>query len=233
MEMMPEHMGYDRTIVVFSPDGRLFQVEYAKETVKKAPTAIGIVFDKGVALIAKRKFSNVVSQAEKIFQLDDHVGAVYAGLVADARVLVDLARVRAQQNKLLYGEPISLQTASKFIADRQQVYTQHAGVRPFGVSLLIGGMDKNKTPALYETDPSGRLLECKARCVGNMSDKINKLFEARYKDGIKANEAVSLAVEGLRKDGKVKLSEIDVCTIEEGKFERLSQQDLKKMGIAE
>ncbi len=228
MEMMPEHMGYDRAIVVFSPDGRLFQVEYAKETVKKAPTAVGIVFKDGVLLLAQKRTSKIVSYAEKIFQLDKHLGAVYAGLVADARVLVDIARVKCQQNKIVYGEPCSVNTIGKFVADRQQVYTQHAGARPFGVSLLIGGMDGE--PKLYETDPSGRLLECKARCLGTLAEKMNKLFESKYRDHMSMDEALKLAVSGLVKEGKLKPEEISTSVIDKNGFRLLETKDLKKMG---
>jgi proteasome alpha subunit len=229
MDMIPEQMGYDRAIVVFSPDGRLFQVEYAREAVKRGATAAGVLYNEGVVLAAKRKESTIVKPGEKIFQLDDHIGTVTSGLVADARVLVDMARVKAQQNRLIYGESISVSSLSKFIADRKQLYTQHAGVRPFGVSLLIGGV--NKEPKLFETDPSGFLLDCKARALGKGADKINDFFGKHYKDNIDKKGALQLAVDGLKKEGKVGISNVIVSVIEKKKFAELNRDDLKKLGI--
>lgn len=229
MDMIPEQMGYDRAIVVFSPDGRLFQVEYAREAVKRGATAVGVVYNDGVVLAAKRKESKIVKPGEKIFQLDEHIGTVTSGLVADARVLVDMARVKAQQNKLIYGESISISTLARFIADRQQLYTQHAGVRPFGVSLLIGGI--NKDPKLFETDPSGFLLDCKAKALGKAADKINDFFVKHYKENLDKKGALQLAIDGLKKEGKVSISNITINIIEKKKFAELNKDDLKRMGI--
>lgn len=229
MDMIPEQMGYDRAIVVFSPDGRLFQVEYAREAVKRGATAVGVVYTEGVVLAAKRKESTIVKSGEKIFQLDEHIGTVTSGLVADARVLVDMARVKAQQNKLIYGESISISTLARFTADRQQLYTQHAGVRPFGVSLLIGGVDKG--PKLFETDPSGFLLDCKAKALGKAADKINDFFVKHYKDNLDKKGALQLAIDGLKKEGKVSISNLSISIIEKKKFAELNKDDLKRMGI--
>ncbi len=230
MEMSPEIMGYDRAIVVFSPDGRLFQVEYAREAVKKGTTAVGIVYKDGVVFATTRKKSNVVISGEKISKVDDHIAAASAGLVADARVLIDLARIRAQQNRLLYDEPISIRAMAKFIADRQQLYTQYAGVRPYGVSLLIGGYDVS--PALFETDPSGVTIETKARAIGKNSDKINEFFEKQYKPNMDLKKALTLAIDALKKDqAKISLDVLFVVVVDKDGLRELSSEDIRKLGI--
>src|SRR5674536_357357 len=170
MQMAPQ-MGYDRAITVFSPDGRLFQVEYAREAVKRGTTSVGIKARDGVVLLVDKRISSRLLEpqsTEKIFQVDDHIGAVTSGLVADARALVDRARVDAQINRVVYNEPIGIETLAKKIADHKQTFTQYGGVSPYGTPLLIGGID-DTGPRLFETDPSGALLMVKA-CLLYTSD---------------------------------------------------------------
>ncbi|NOQ37489.1 archaeal proteasome endopeptidase complex subunit alpha [archaeon] len=229
MDMMPEHMGYDRTIVVFSPDGRLFQVEYAREAVKKGATALGLVFRDGIVLCAQKRVSKLVKFADKIFQIDDYIGLVATGIVADARVMVDVSRVKAQQHNMVYDENISTASISKFLADRQQLYTQHAGVRPYGVSMLIGGF--NKKAELYETDPSGILTECLAKSVGRKADKINKYFEDNYKENMDEKQALQFSIDSLKKQGKIDPEGINMVVIKKGKYEKYDADKLKKQGI--
>lgn len=229
MEMMPESMGYDRAIVVFSPDGRLFQVEYAREAVKRGATAVGVTFKDGVVFGVKKKESTLVSPAEKIFMLDKHIAAATSGLIADARVLVDSARVKAQQNMLVYDEPVSVSSLARFIADRQQVYTQYAGVRPYGVSFLIGGV--NDESKLFETDPSGIMLECKARAIGTNAEKINEALEKKYKPGMDEKASIQLVAEVLKKEDKTP-DKIYVVVVTAKKYKEYDTEDLKKLGIS-
>ena len=143
--LQQQNAGYDRAITVFSPDGRLFQVEYAREAVKRGTTSLGVKSQEGVVLVVdKRTTSRLVESKsiEKIFQIDDHIGAATSGLVADARALVDRARVEAQINKISYNEPIRVDALAKKICDLKQLYTQNGGVRPFGSALIIGGVNK-------------------------------------------------------------------------------------------
>ena len=160
--LLPETMGYDRTIAVFSPDGRLFQVEYAKEAVKKGTTSVGMVFKDGVILATAKQLLplSVPGSTEKLFKIDDHIGAVAAGLLADSRILVEQLRVRAQMNKITYEEDIDVWNLAKSLGDRMQFSTLYAGLRPFGVSFLVGGCDA-MGPKLIEADPSGMLFEWK------------------------------------------------------------------------
>ncbi|MCD5409664.1 MAG: archaeal proteasome endopeptidase complex subunit alpha, partial [Methanocellales archaeon] len=161
---MVSQMAYDRTITVFSPDGRLFQVEYAREAVKRGTTAIGIKAADGVVLLVDKRVASrllEVQSVEKIFKIDEHIGAATSGLVADARALIDRARIEAQIAKITYNEDIHIEELSKKICDHMQSYTQYGGVRPYGTALLIAGVNDNSV-CLYETDPSGTLLEYKA-----------------------------------------------------------------------
>lgn len=198
--MQQAQMAYDRAITVFSPDGRLFQVEYAREAVRRGSTTIGIKFKDGVALIIDKKVrSNLIEpkSIEKIYMIDEHIGAASSGLVADARMLVDYARVNAQVEKVTYNEKVGVEVLTKKVSDYVQQYTQYGGARPFGASLLIAGVDDE--PHLFETEPSGAFLGYKADCIGAGRDIIMPIFEKEYKDTMSMDEAIVLALKGLKK----------------------------------
>ena len=156
---MQSQQGYDRAITVFSPDGRLFQVEYAIETVRRGALAVGIKTKDGVVIAVneKTKKLQITNTPQKLFQIDYHVGAAAAGYIPDARVQIDNARFFSQSNKLVYDEPVEVETVAKHLADQCQQYTQYGGARPIGVSLIIGGVDSNGS-TLYLTDPSGSYI---------------------------------------------------------------------------
>src|SRR5437773_2036858 len=199
-------MAYDRAITVFSPDGRLFQVEYARVAVTRGNTTVGLKFKNGIVLMADKKLgSRLVETAsiEKIFQIDDHVGAATSGLVADARVLVDYARLVAQINKVTYSEKIGVDLLVKRICDYKQNYTQYGGVRPFGTALLVAGVDDLGTH-LFETDPSGALVSYKAGSIGQGRQAVMELLEEKYKEGMSQDDSMVLGLEALQKvsDGK-------------------------------
>lgn len=232
--VLPEYMGYDRTIAVFSPDGRLFQVEYAKEAVKKGTTSVGLIFNGGVILATVKQTMELVvpDTLEKLFKVDEHIGAVAAGLLADARVLVNQLRISAQINRITYEEPIDIWSLSKILGDRMQFSTLYAGLRPFGVSFLVGGVD-SKSPHLIEADPSGMLYEWKAYAIGRGAAMANKIFTQKYKENMGETEALKLAVEVMKKAEKtkdlVKALEIAIVREKDKKFETLSEQDIKKL----
>ena len=211
--------GYDRAITIFSPEGRLYQVEYAYEAVKRGMTALGVKAIDGVVLaVEKKSTSPLVEGAEKIKKIDDHVGVAFAGLFGDARVLIDQARIYAQTHRLVYGEPIPIEMLVKRICDIKQVYTQHGGVRPFGVAFLFAGIDR-KGVHLVQTDPGGTYLRCKARAIGAGAQRALDLFVKEYRDDIKIEDAVLLALRGLREameEGfspeNIELARIDIYT---------------------
>ena len=228
---MPEYMGYDRTIAVFSPDGRLFQVEYAKEAVKRGTTCVGIVFKGGVLLATVKVRSKLVvpTSAEKIFQIDDHAGAVASGLLADARILINQARVRAQMHKMTYEESIDIWNIARVVGDRMQLSTLYAGLRPYGVAFLIAGVD-NSTPHLIESDPSGMLYEWEAYAIGKGAIIANKILKQKWHENMSEKEAVQIAIEIIDKTEKDKSIILDMVIItKDRKFRTLSEDEIKQM----
>jgi len=232
MQPVPS-MGYDRAITVFSPDGRLFQVEYAREAVKRGTTSLGIKYKDGVVLAVDRRITSRLVEGEsieKIFQIDDNIGAVTSGLVADARVLVDRARVESQLNRVTYNEPIDIGILAKKICDFKQLYTQHGGVRPFGIAMLLAGV--NEMPRLFETDPSGALIEYKATAIGSGRPTAMEMFEEKYKEGMEREEAIDLALAVMNEvaDGKVSDETIELAIIElkTKEFRKLTSGEVKE-----
>lgn len=191
---------YDRAITVFSPDGRLFQVEYAMELVNRGATILGIKCPEGVVLGAEETVEPLEESESswKIFKIDDHIGTAIVGLSSDARVLIDQARVYAQSNRLTYDEPIDVEVVTKRICDIQQLYTQHAGVRPFGVSLIFGGVDKTGN-RLFITHPSGTYKGHKAIAVGAGRETVMSILKEEYHENISFEDAVKLGVKCLVK----------------------------------
>ncbi len=192
--MLPAQQGYDRAITVFSPDGRLYQVEYAIETVRRGTIAVGIKTKDGIIIAVEEKPRKLqISQtAQKIFQIDDHVGVAAAGYIPDARSQVDNARFFSQSNKLIYDEIVDVETIAKHLADQCQQFTQYAGVRPFGVSLILGGIDSSG-PQLFLTDPSGTYISYDAVAIGSGSDQVTEFLEKNYKLDISLDDAGALA----------------------------------------
>ncbi len=225
-------MGYDRAITVFSPDGRLFQVEYAREAVKRGATAIGIKTKDGVILIADKRVGSKLLEAdtiEKIYKIDEHICAATSGLVADARVLIDRARIEAQINRLTYDEPITVKELAKRICDFKQQYTQYGGVRPFGVSLLIAGVDD--VPKLYETDPSGALLEYKATAIGMGRNVVIEYFEKEYNPDMSFEDAMLLGLIAMGKAIESELApeniEVGYVKVEDKTYRDMSPEELE------
>ncbi|MBR9682100.1 MAG: archaeal proteasome endopeptidase complex subunit alpha [Candidatus Aenigmarchaeota archaeon] len=218
---MPDNMGYDRAIVTFSPDGRLFQVEYAREAVKRGTTSLGLIFKEGVIIAAARPLGQLAVPnhgSDKIHQIDDHLGAAISGFIADGRVLIDAGRLKAQIHKLTYDEPLSVRGAVKEIADRMQLFTQYGGVRPYGVALLFGGIDENG-PELFEIDPSSTFYNWKAQVIGRGGKESTKILSKGWKEGMSEEDALKLAVESLRAGEKnVKPSEVELVIITNDKF---------------
>jgi len=191
---------YDRAITVFSPDGRLFQVEYAMELVNRGATILGIQCTEGVVLASEENVE-VLEEAGyswKIFRIDEHVGAAIVGLSSDARILTDQARIYAQSNKLTYDEPMDIEVVTKRICDIQQMYTQHAGVRPFGVSIIFGGVDKTG-PRVFGTHPSGTYRGYKATALGAGRETVLAVLKEEYREEMGIEDSTKLAVKCLVK----------------------------------
>ncbi|MFH1257744.1 MAG: archaeal proteasome endopeptidase complex subunit alpha [Candidatus Micrarchaeota archaeon] len=230
----PSQAQYDRAITVFSPDGRLFQVEYAREAVRTGTPCVGIVTKDAVILAAHKRLGSsliVPESHEKIFQIDKHIVAASSGLIADARKLVDFARLEAQRHRIVFGTEIPIESLAKKIGDQIQTFTQYAGVRPYGVSLLIAGMDGSFK--LYETDPSGALFEYRATGIGSGKKPVEEFFEKEYADSITYPEGLKLALKALKKSVEEKLSpsnvDVAVITKEHKKVTFLKKDEITKL----
>jgi proteasome alpha subunit len=228
-----QQQAYDRGITIFSPDGRLYQVEYAREAVKRGTAAVGIRTPEGVVLAADGRLRSelqVAESVEKIHKADDHLGVATAGHAADARRLVDMARRRAQVEKLRYGEAIDTETLTKAITDNIQEFTQTGGARPFGCALLIAGVDDGGEPRLFETDPSGTPYEWKAVAVGGNQREAQDTLEEGYDELETVDDGLRLAFEALAAtaDGDLTPEGMSAATIdaETATFEALERSEI-------
>jgi len=231
--MQPQYqMGYDRAITVFSPDGRLYQVEYAREAVKRGTTAVGIKAKDGVVLIVDKRVSSKLLEPlsiEKIFKIDEHIGVASSGLVGDARALVDRARVECQINRVSYDEPIEVDVLAKKLCDHMQTLTQYGGIRPYGTALLIAGVSDGEC-RLFETDPSGTLLEYKATGIGIGRPAAMKVFEEEYNPEALVKDAILLGLKALHSatEGKFDVDTVEMGVIEKDKpvFRKMSKEEV-------
>jgi len=230
--MQPGQMAYDRAITVFSPDGRLFQVEYAREAVKRGTTTVGLKFKNGVVLIVDKRIASRLIEPksiEKIFKIDGHIGCATSGLVADARILVDQARVIAQINKITYDEDMSVEELVKRVCDYKQNYTQYGGVRPFGTALLVAGVD-DQGEHLFETDPSGALVSYKAGSIGAGRNAVMEVFEEEYAEGMDMEGAIGLGLKALKKateEEKLNPKAVEIGVVVRGEaFRRLDDSEV-------
>lgn len=198
---------------MFSPDGRLFQVEYAKEAVKRGSTALGITFKDGIVLATVKPSGKLVvsDSTEKIFQIDDHLAVVAAGFLADARSIVQMIRVKSQMHKITYEEPIDVWNIGKVVGNRMQLITQYGGLRPYGASMLLGGVDKTGIH-LIETDPSGTLFEWKAQAIGRGAILANKILNQKWKENLSEKEAFEIALDIIDKTEKSDKEKREVVT---------------------
>ena len=234
--MMPNR-GYDMTPTMYSPDGRIYQVEYALETVKRGTLAIGIKGKDGVIIAVEEKSRalQVSEITQKIFQIDDHIAAAAAGYIPDARVQVDNARYFSQSNKLTYDEPVEIETVAKHIADQNHQFTQYSGVRPYGVALIIAGDDRNGSN-VFIIDPSGTFVSYAAVAIGLGADDVNSFLEKNYKEDMSMEEAASLAIAGinLKNEKHEGVEHIKMSQVREDNktIERLSLDNLKKFDQA-
>ena len=207
-------MGYDRSSTMFSPDGRLLQAEYAKKSVRRAATSLGIVCKDGVVLLAhKIVFDKLMIpgfSSEKIFQVDDHIGASATGFLMDARMLIERAQLIAQQHTVTFDAPIDVLSIVKDISNMKQAYTQFGGARPFGVSFLFGGVD-DAGSQLFVTDVTGIYFGYKATAIGEHELPIKEFFEKKYKDNLSLDQGIKLGIEAFK---KVMDKEFDASKIE-------------------
>jgi len=231
--MFAEPGTYDQLITMFSPDGRLLQVEYAVEAVNRGANVLGVSCPEGIVLGAEEHLQTQLQDPNfgwKIHNVDDHVGAAVVGLASDARILIDQARIYAQINRLTYDEPIDVEVLTKRIGDIEQLYTQHAGVRPFGASIIFGGVDKTGN-RLFATDPSGSYRAYRTVALGYGREVAEAILKEEYHEGLKLNEAIKLAVKCLVKaieaPGEKLTVRIAVISSETKRFRMLTSEEIK------
>lgn len=233
--MQNQIMGYDRTSAIFSPDGHLLQVEYAEKTVRLGAASLGMVCSDGAIIVADKKVYDelmIPESATKIFEIDSHVAATAAGILPDARILIDRVQLSAQQHQVTYGSPIDTESVAKEIANLQQMFSSYGGVRPFAVNMLIAGVDLDNKSSLFITDVVGNYSAYRATAIGENDDKIKEALRKEYKESLNTNDGIKIALEifkrVLQKNFDIKRFEVVYIKKNERKFIKITGEELKK-----
>lgn len=235
MDMQHQAMGYDRTATMFSPEGHLLQVEYAEKTVRLGSSSIGMVCADGVFIIADKRVEDkliVKESSNKITEVDSHIIASSAGILSDARILIERGQVLAQQHRVTYNSPIEPELVIKEIANMKQQFTQYGGARPFGVSMMIAGVAEKK-PELFVSDITGNYFSYHANVIGENDEKIREELREKYKQGMTIKQGVKLALEIFEKvEGSkfsIKRFELVYIDKETAKLKRLEAEQIKEL----
>ena len=233
-EMQHQAMGYDRSATMFSPDGLLLQVEYAEKTVRLGSASIGLVCKDGVLVVADRRQRDKLVMPEsmnKIFEIDGHIVATAAGILSDARILVDQAQVLAQQNRVTFSAPIEPLSVIRMIADKKQMFTQYGGARPFGVSFLVGGVHRG-VAQLFTSDVTGNFLSYRANAIGEHDEKVKEILRKEYREDMSIEDGLKFVMkifkEILEKNFDLHRFDVGYIKIADEKLVRLHGDDLKK-----
>jgi len=232
-DMQHQAMGYDRTAMMFAPDGHILQVEYAEKTVRLGSASIGIICKDCVIIISDKRVNDKLvlgDSANKIFEIDEHIMAVAAGIISDARVLIDRARVISQQHRVTYDSAPGTEIIVKDIADVKQQFTQYGGGRPFGVAILVAGFDSK--PVLYTTDVTGNYLKYKANAIGENDEKIKAKLRERYKEDMKCEEGIKLGLEIFKEilGDDFSIDRFDIGVIRnDRKIKKLSRKEIEEI----
>jgi len=234
--MQHQMMGYDRAITMFSPDGRLLQVEYAKKTVRQGSTSIGLVCKDGVLFVTDKRIVDkliVAETVEKIFQIDDTIAATASGIISDARVLIERAQSSAQQHRITFDTTMDVSSVVKDICSLKQICTQSGGLRPFGVSLIVGGIDPDGNAKLFETDPTGIFFQYYASAIGEHETEVEEILQKKYKQDMLIEEGLKLCINILNKliGKEFNLDRIDAAyiTIKDRQFKNVKRDKLDKL----
>ena len=232
-EIQHQAMGYDRTATMFSPDGHLLQVEYAEKTVRLGSSSIGIACKDGVVIVSDRRINDKLilpESANKVYEVDSHIIASAAGILSDARVLIERVRIIAQQNRVTYDSPIDVESIIRDIANTKQAFTQYGGARPYGVAIIIAGIDQ-ENPRVFSSDITGNYFSYTSIAIGENDERIKEILRIKYNKNLNVDGGIKLAL-GIFKEilGKnFELNRFDVAYIkkEDSKIVRLDENSLK------
>ncbi len=227
-DIQHQQMGYDRAATMFAPDGHILQVEYAEKTIRLGSSSIGIVCKNSVIIVSDRRGKDklvVEGSVNKINEIDNHIIAVFAGISSDARVLINKARVLSQQHRITYNSAPNTESIVRDIADIKQQFTQYGGARPFGVSMMFAGIDRE--PALYTTDITGNYLKYRANAIGEKDETIKKLLRDKYIEGMSSDEGIKMALDVFKEvqGEKFKEDHFDIGILEKGQSLKINKKD--------
>lgn len=236
-DMQHQAMGYDRTATMFSPDGHLLQVEYAEKTVRLGSASIGMVCSDGVFIISDKRVEDkliIPKSAVKVHEVDSHIIATVAGIVSDARVLIERAQLIAQQHRVTYDSPVEPEMVIKDIANIKQQFTQYGGARPFAVSMMLAGVNHNTNggkPELFISDITGNYFSYYTNAIGESDEKMKEILREKYKQDLDLKKGIKLALEIFEQvqGPKFKVSRFELALIrtKTGKIERLEGSQIK------
>ncbi|MEK7135010.1 MAG: archaeal proteasome endopeptidase complex subunit alpha, partial [Patescibacteria group bacterium] len=234
IDMQHQAMGYDRTATMFSPEGTILQVEYAQKTVRLGSSSIGMICTDGVFLIADKIMKDklvIQKSASKVYEIDSHIIVCAAGIVSDARVLIERGQLSAQQHRITYDSPIEPELIIKEISNIKQQFTQYGGARPFGVSLMVAGI-RAKKPELYTSDITGNYFSYHANAIGENEEKIREKLRENYKPELNIKKGVKLALDIFKeiqgKNFDLERFELVYIKNEEGRLHRVKEEELKE-----
>jgi len=231
--MQHQVMGYDRSATMIAPDGHILQVEYAEKTVRLGTASIGINCADGVVIISdkgKKDILIVSESADKIYEIDEHIMSSAAGILSDARILINHMRVISQQHKVTYDSPIDVESVIRELSDIKQQYTQHPGVRPFAVALIIAGVSNGENK-LYTSDITGNYFEYNAIAIGENDDKIKEMLRKECKKDMKVDDGIKLGLDIFKKilKDKFDINRFNVGMVKkDGKLKKLNIEEIKE-----
>lgn len=234
IDMQHQQMGYDRTATMFSPEGTILQVEYAQKTVRLGSSSIGMICADGVFLLADKRMKDklvIQKSTNKVYEIDSHIIACAAGIVSDARVLIERGQLIAQQHRITYDSPIEPELIIKEVSNIKQQFTQYGGARPFGVSLMVAGI-RAKKPELYTSDITGNYFSYHANAIGENEEKIREKLRENYKPELNIKKGVKLALDIFKeiqgKNFDLERFELVYIKNEEGRLHRVKEEELKE-----
>jgi len=234
--MQAQAMGYDRTSAIFSPDGHLLQVEYAEKTVRLGSSSIGLVASDGVVIVTDRRIKDklmIPESMSKIYEIDSHIASTAAGILSDARILVEKAQMLAQQHRVTYDSDIDTESVVKEMANIKQAFTQYGGARPFGIALMFAGINQDDKKKLFITDVTGNYFGYNATAIGENDEKIKDILRVEYDEGMSIDECTKLALgtfkKVLGKNFDISKFECVYIKTKERKFMRLEEDKLRKL----